>query len=237
MAKSPLVDYRREPVLQSRLGEVQDAFDSSASLTTAEKRALRAHIDTAFSNRKEPVVVVKEVTPFLVGDFLEAANPQILHLQRHPLAVARSHIALGWLPHPRLVGRAGIGDRERNLLSELWGSSSDITKLVAYFAAADGSVQPELDGTDAIYISYEALTVGDFAGASGLFKSLGIGVDDLSTPKLDVERTDAYGVGLSRQSRSRDSISSQVAEEALHAWMLFDTKTYRDEATWMPSSA
>ena len=236
MANSPIVDYRREPVLQSRLGHVQDAFGSSIGLTDDERRGLRQNIDQAFTNRTKPVVLVKEVTPLLIDDFLEAVDPQVIYLQRHPLAVAQSHISLGWLPHRRLLLRDGIGEHERETLHTLWESGTDIVKLVGYLAAVDSSVRDTLEQSSAITITYEALSAGVLGAAAPLFDALGVDASDLSAPLLDADRPDEYGVGEARRSTPAEVLGPDTREESKAAWLAFGPASYSDESDWMPGA-
>ncbi|MEN8239469.1 MAG: hypothetical protein ABFR53_09735 [Actinomycetota bacterium] len=237
MANSPIVDYRREPVLQHRIGKVSDAFGASSGLTPEERDDLQTEVTAAFADRESPTVVVKEVTPLLVDDFLQAADPQVVYLRRHPLAVAESHLALGWLPHRRLLDRAGIGAREREMLQSLWDSGSDAAKLVAYFAAVESSVRDRLERAGAITVTYEDLRAGDIGDAARLFDSLGIGTSDLSAPSVDGERTDAYGVGESRKLTSVDVPTPEALEEVKEAWLAFSPTSYRNEADWTLGTA
>ena len=237
MANSPIVDYRREPVLQSRIGQVPDAFASSIGLTVDERRALRHTIEQAFANGAKPVVVVKEVTPLLIDDYLGTVDPQVIYLQRHPLAVAQSHMALGWLPTRRLLDRAGIGEHEREILWTLWESGTDIVRFVGYLAAVESSVRDTLEQSGAITISYEALSAGELGDAAPLIDTLGLDARDLSAPLLDADRKDEYGVGKSRQSTARDVLGPDALEQAKAAWVAFHPASYSNESDWIPVAA
>lgn len=233
MATSPIVDYRREPVLQSRIGDTSDAFGASSGLTVEERRDLRMLITSAFADRQRPTVVVKEVTPLLIDDFLRGADPQVVYLTRHPLAVAVSHMALGWRPRDRLLGRAGIGVDEREMLRRLWESGTDTTRLVAYFAAVDCSVRGSLASSGAITVTYEDLIAGELGGVRKLFDSLGIDARDLSALSVDSERTDEYGVGDSRKLTSASTPSPAALEQARQAWLAFAPSAYTNDADWV----
>ena len=237
MENSPDVDYRREPVLQHRMGSVSDAFCASSGLTLEEQHDLRTEVAEAFASRQRPIVIVKEVTPLLIDDLVGAVNPQVVYLRRHPLAVAQSHMALGWLPHNRLLDRAGIGTDERQMLQTLWRSASDITRFVAYFAAVESSVRNRLERIGAIMVTYENLTAGDLGDAAPLFDGLGIDTRDLSAPSLGAGGADAYGVGEARKRTSTEVLSPVALEQARSTWLAFGPTLYRDEADWMVEPA
>jgi hypothetical protein len=231
MANSPLVDYRREPVLQHRLGTVSDAFGASSGLTHKEQHELSRVVTAAFAARKRPIVIVKEVTPLLIDDLLRTGNPQVVYLRRHPLAIAQSHGTLGWLPSSRLLNRAGIGVHEREMLQMLWETGSDTVRLVAYFAAVESSVRDRLKRIGAITVTYEDLSVGELGDAATLFDSLGIDARDLCAPSVDFERTDEYGVGESRTPTATHATPREI-EESKNAWLAFSPAHYREEADW-----
>ena len=233
MANSPLVDYRREPILQHRLGNVSDAFGASSGLTPHEKHDLTTDVSAAFADRQRPIVIVKEVTPLLIDDLVFTVGPQVLFLQRHPLAMAQSHLRLGWPPSAQRLNRAGIGVHEREVLQGLWESGSDISRLVAYFAAVESSVRDRLEHIGAIMVTYEDLKAGIVGGAAPLFASLGISAKDLSAPRLDAERTDAYGVGDSRSLTSASTPSPAALEQARQAWLAFAPSSYTNDADWV----
>jgi len=233
MANSPIVDYRREPVLQHRLGRVSDAFGASSGLTLEERHDITTQVTAAFADRQRPTVIVKEVTPLLIDDLLRGVDPQVVFLQRRPIAIAQSHIALGWLPSRRLLGRAGIGVHEREVLESLWESGSAFTKLVAYFAAVESSVRDRLERIGAVTVTYEDLRAGDLGDAGLLFDSLEVGLQDLSAPGLDAERADAHGVGKSRKRTSGVAPSPEALEQAREAWMAFAPSTYTTDTDWI----
>ena len=233
IANSPIVDYRREPILQHRLGRVSDAFGASSGLTLEEKHDLTASVTAAFADRQRPTVIVKEVTPLLIDDLLRDVDPQVLYVRRHPLAMAQSHLGLGWPPSAQRLNRAGIGVQERGVLLELWESGSDISRLVAYFAAVESSVRARLEDIGAIAVGYEDLKAGDLGDVAPLFASLGISARDLSAPGLDAERADAYGVGDSRKRTSASPPSPVDLEQARLAWLAFSPSSYTNDADWV----
>jgi hypothetical protein len=233
MANSPVVDYRREPVLQSRIGSVSDAFGDSSGLTAEQYDDLRAEVAAAFADRRRPTVVVKEVTPLLIDDLVRPAEPQVVYLRRHPVSMAQSHMAMGWPPHARRLNRAGIGVRERDTLEARWQTGSDLARLVAYFAAVESSVEDRLQKVGAITVTYEDLRASDLGDVAPLFDSLRLDARDLATPSADAERTDAYGVGSSRKTTSADAVSSDVLQQAREAWMAFNPVSYRKDTDWI----
>lgn len=233
MANSPIVDYRREPVLRSRIGTVSDAFGDPSGLTSEEYDDLRADVAAAFAGRQRPTVIVKEVTPLLIDELVRPADPQVVYLTRHPLSVAQSHMAMGWPPHARRLDRAGIGAPERAMLQTRWQTGSDLAKLVAYFAAVESSVEERLRQLNAIRVTYEDLRAGDLGDATPLFDSLRLDPRDLATPSVDADRTDAYGVGSSRKITAADGVDSAVLQQAREAWMAFDPVAYREDADWL----
>jgi len=232
MANSHLVDYRREPILQSRIKKVRDAFGASSGLTLDEQQELMKAVAAAFADRTRPTVVVKEVTPLLIDDLLAGVNPQVLYLQRHPLAMAQSHLALGWPPNPRRINRAGIGAKELEALHAVWESGADISKLVAYFGAVESSVRDRLERAGAVTVQYESLSAGVLGDAAPLFESLEIDAGHLSVPAIDADRTDEYGVGESRKRTVAGGHAPEDVHEAFEAWMALNPSAYTEAADW-----
>jgi hypothetical protein len=234
IANSDQVEYLREPVLQTRIPQVPDPFCASAGLTDAQREDLRELIERTFASSGRPVLVVKEPTPLLVSDYIDIADPEIIYLHRHPLAVATSHLARGWTPRESMIGRAGISPTARLALEELWNSDSDLIRRVGYFGAVDASIAPALREDSAISVRYEDLVRGDLGQLAGLFTDLGLSSGALRSPAIDAERTDAFGVGEARTTTPKPELSAEQVAEARKAWMMFDTDTYRSPGSWEP---
>ena len=110
-----------------------DRFASEEGFPPAEVDSLRHRIRQAFTADAK-AVIVKEVTPLLVTSFIEEVRPEIVYLHRHPVAVAASHIALGWGPRRELLQRPGIAGPVRSRMWEYWDrAASDLGRLVVYF--------------------------------------------------------------------------------------------------------
>ena len=91
------VDYEREPITQGLLAAGVDPFRmdsvaSSAYSSLVEELSVR-------DNR----LVVKEVSPLLAASIGGALDAQVVLLERHPVAVCRSHVQLGWVWEPNVV--------------------------------------------------------------------------------------------------------------------------------------
>ncbi len=232
IANSDRVRYLREPVLQSRLDTVSDPFCASSGLTRSERRNLRSVIDRTFATNDREILVVKEVTPLLLDDFLEVEGLEVVYLQRHPLAIAASHVALGWLPRETMVDRAGISSSARHILQGLWDSSSDLVRLVAYYGAVESSIDPTFQQRRAVTVRYEDLVSGHLGDLKGLFSDIGVSNSAFASPAIDDEREDAYGVGTNRSVTDRSALTPEDVEESRAAWMRFHPTAYRRDAAW-----
>jgi hypothetical protein len=108
--------YLREPITQSYVSQIgkgtAPVFELGAckDLRLYDRLATRAfngvprfggkivHSPGQWTllNRKCKRVVIKEVNPLAVEHWWEAFHPKVIFLVRHPVAVMRSHDALGW---------------------------------------------------------------------------------------------------------------------------------------------
>lgn len=231
-ATSDRVRYLREPVLQARLGQTPDPFCASSGLSTERRQNLMRSIDQAFGDVDRDFLVVKEVTPLLLADFLEVPDLEVVYLRRHPAAVAASHVAQGWLPRPAMVNRAGLLPVAQWTLADLWESSSDLVRLIAYYGAVDMSVRAMARQHQQRSVFYEEMVRGRLGELTPLFTDMGLSAAALASPELDSSGTDAYGVGQSRRTTDSAGVWTGDGREARAAWMRFDPTSYISEDEW-----
>ncbi len=146
------VSYEREPITQGLLALDVDPF----SVRTATNRSF---LDLVAKLAERPDrMVIKEVNPLLALPIADSLDAIVILLERHPVAVCRSHIELGWTWGPDTV----ISDRfpespERDVLASLEGSSPSFWLWHgAYQAAVAKTVRIMCEGS-LVTVRYEDL--------------------------------------------------------------------------------
>lgn len=226
IAASPSVVYRREPITQWALAHGQSAF-AHRDVDAADDAEL-ALIGDAFSPRGESRALVKEVMPLRLPLLVAVAGPIVVQLVRHPLAVAVSQHAQGWVFGNIPPRRFSLRDQDLfTQLAGLWDEASDVVRTVAYTAATVVSMRRTAPG--AFRARYE-----DYQRDDGQFASLARALGIAPPPPAEARPADddaAYGTARSAAfdpHRWRTIIRSSEAEASRDAWRSFGLDDYPD---------
>lgn len=214
--------YRHEPMTQALLRQDGDAFRHvPAGGRDAE---VEAEADRAFAPAGRDRLVVKEVLPLLGAWF--AARPErpvLVDLVRHPVAVAASHLRLGWDPAPRERDRLPAGPATERLHAR-WDDLGPVERKVAYVAAVRAHVRATW-GPDAIHVRHEDLLADPVAGYGALGERLGLRGLDLEV------RNDRPGP-FSLDRTPRPYPPADATADLRELWSSFGPADYLDDADW-----
>lgn len=229
IGSSTSVVYRREPLTQHLLHRGEDAFAYCDPAEAAD--AENAVIRSAFSPEGDRRALVKEVVPLRLPLIVAVADPKIVILLRHPLAVAASQHAQGWVfgsSPPRRFSRRDADLFER--LETMWSGAGDIVRTVAYTAAT--VVAMRRTAPEALRVRYEP-----YQQDPGRFALLAetIGVAPPS-PARSSEPNDDAAYGTSRSASYdphtwRKLIEPGAVPASRSVWRSFGLDEYPD-AEW-----
>jgi hypothetical protein len=193
LAASPGGMYLHEPLSQTWLSMVGregeaihyvDPLEPEPELTTAARQCfaaipafrrgiVRDRSAWRLSKRHSRRVIVKEVNPLAIEWILTLAQPRIIHLVRHPAAVANSRQRLGWMgamPEPLLdFSRDRVGVDIADLADDPLALSG-ATQAIA-FSFASSVLEDYGDWTS---VSHEELSIDPRGTYQRLYEFCGL---------------------------------------------------------------
>lgn len=217
---------RHEPITQRVRRHGVDPF-AHVPVDGTPHELVVAAADAGFARPRWPGrLLVKEVTPLLGGWLAARYDPVVVDLDRHPVAIALSHLERGWDPadreRDRVPGPAG------ELLRSMWDGLSPLQRKVAY-AGAVRAWQRDQPWHDAVVaVRYEDLRSDPGTAFGELAAALGIrGI-----------RTDVRDVGpasgpFSVATGSRTPlVPAAASDDVRRVWVRFATGTYDSDGDW-----
>ncbi len=146
------ISYEREPITQGLLAMGVDPF-SFWTATTPSFLDLVAKLAER-PDRK----VIKEVNPLLARPIADSLDATVILLERHPVAVCRSHIQLGWIWGPDTVISGRFPESpERDVLASIEGTSPSFWMWHGAYQAAVAKAVRAMCGDRLIAVCYEDL--------------------------------------------------------------------------------
>lgn len=214
------VEYEREPITQGLLAAGVDPFSlesgaSPAFTSLVEKLSVR-----------DGRLVIKEVSPLLARSIGVALNAQVVLLERHPAAVCRSHVQLGWVWDPDMVVSKRFPDSPaRDVLAGIEGTSPSFWTWHGAYQAAVAVTARTMLGDSLVTVRYESLVKRTKRG----FRELGAALDlewTGGTPKPD-GKPSSSPFSLVRQDRSArrswsDGVEATQIVECRSGWEMID---------------
>lgn len=146
------VSYAREPITQGLLALDVDPFSVRTATTP-----LFFDLVAKLAERPDRMVI-KEVNPLLARPIADSLDATVILLERHPVAVCRSHIELGWIWGPGTV----ISDRfpespERDVLASIEGGSPSFWLWHGAYQAAVAKTVRAMCDESLVIVRYEDL--------------------------------------------------------------------------------
>ena len=163
------VTYEREPITQGLLAAGVDPF-SVASVATPTYAALVEELSA-----RDRRLVVKEVSPLLAASIGARLDAQVVLLERHPVAVCRSHVQLGWVWDPDVVVSNRFPESPaRDVLARIEGANSSFWAWHGAYQAAVAVTARSTLGDALVVITYESLVKRPKRGFRELGRALGL---------------------------------------------------------------
>ena len=227
------VCYLREPITQARRrwhSDVQHAVTDAgfeqappyyrryadrafAGCPAFSYATVRDPSDWALRHRHKRRVLIKEVNPFAVGWMRTRYAPTVIHLVRHPVAVALSMHRRGWTSQTlrEYVHPGRLADSPLNpstVPSSFWGHIGAVQGL-AHRAVKQAC--PE-DAYTAVH--YETLCADPVATVRRLCEQVGLRWDDAMPAAIQSHSADSDGDASDPYSTTRQSTARATAWKA-----------------------
>jgi len=146
------VTYEREPITQGLLAAGLDPF-SHESVASPTFNDLVQQIAA-----KDGRLVVKEVTPLLAASIGAALDARVVLLERHPVAVCRSHVQLGWVWGPQMVVSSRFPESPaRDVLARIEAANPSFWVWHGAYQAAVAVTARTMLGDGLLTVTYESL--------------------------------------------------------------------------------
>ncbi len=234
--------YLREPITQARRRwhpDVQYAV-SDVGLHHAPKHyaryadrafagcpafsyaTVRAPRDWALRHRHKRRVLIKEVNPFAVGWMQKRYAPTVIHLVRHPVAVAQSMNRRGWTSQtlreyvsPERLATSPLDPSA--VPNAFWGQIGAVQGL------AHRAVRQACPNDAYTAVQYEALCTDPVGTVRRLCRAVGLAWDDASMPAAIASHSAASGGSSSnpysttRRSENRATAWKNAPAECIRA--------------------
>ncbi len=163
------VAYEREPITQGLLAAGVDPF-SVESVATATYSSLLEELAV-----RDDRLVVKEVSPLLAASIGAALDAQVVLLERHPVAVCRSHVQLGWVwDSEKVVSNRFPESPASESLAAIEGSNLSFWAWHCAYQAAVAVTAREMLGAALLTVNYESLVKGSERSFRQLGTPLGL---------------------------------------------------------------
>lgn len=163
------VEYEREPITQGLLAAGVDPF-SLESLASSAYSSLVEELSVRDSR-----LVVKEVSPLLAASIGGALDAQVVLLERHPVAVCRSHVQLGWVWEPNVVVSTRFPESPaRDVLAGIEGTDRSFWAWHGAYQAAVAVTARAMLGDAVVTVAYESLVKRPKRGFHELANALGL---------------------------------------------------------------
>lgn len=163
------VAYEREPITQGLLTVGVDPFSLESVATPAYSSLLE---ELAVRDDR---LVVKEVSPLLAASISAALDAQVVLLERHPVAVCRSHVQLGWVwDSEKVVSNRFPESPARDVLARIEGSALSFWAWHGAYQAAVAVTARTMLGDAFLTVTYEGLVKGPERGFRELGTALGL---------------------------------------------------------------
>ncbi len=210
------VAYEREPITQGLLAEGVDPFSLESVATTAYATLLE---ELAV---RDDLLVVKEVSPLLAASIGAALDAQVVLLERHPVAVCRSHVRLGWVWEPDMVVSTRFPESPaRDALARIEGANLSFWAWHGAYQAAVAVTARTMLGDALLTVTYESLVKRPERGFRELGTALGLKWS-AGVPKPE-GKVSSSPFSLVRQTRSAsrswsDGVESTHVAECRSGW-------------------
>ena len=227
------VCYLREPITQTRRRwhpDVQHAVTdagfeqappyyrryadrSFAGCPAFSYATVRDPSDWALRHRHKRRVLIKEVNPFAVGWMRTRYAPTVIHLVRHPVAVALSMHRRGWTSQTlrEYVHPGRLADSPLNpstVPSSFWGH------IGAAQGLAHRAVKQACPEDAYTAVQYETLCTDPVATVRGLCEQVGLRWDDAMPAAIQSHSADSDGDTSDPYSTTRQSTARATAWKA-----------------------
>ena len=196
--------------------------------------------------RRNRTLVIKSVNPLALPWLLEAYNPRVIHLVRHPAAVASSYWQLGWRnPEEKLTQLSPrLLDGPLKPWRQLIRSTTGFWAAQGVFQGAVQRVATEAlaNHEDCQIVPYEEICVDAESKLHELLDFAGLNVDDSVRMRIaelssgdELGGSDTYGTRRNSQEIARAWKRKVNAEQlaALQAgYSAFELPHYNSAADW-----
>lgn len=146
------VAYQREPITQGLLAAGVDPF----SLKSVANPAFLSLVEQL--SVRDDRLVVKEVSPLLAKSIGVALDAQVVLLERHPVAVCRSHVQLGWVWESDMVVSSRFPESPaREVLARIEGQNLSFWTWHGAYQAAVAVTARAMLGASLLTVRYDSL--------------------------------------------------------------------------------
>ena len=158
------VKYEREPITQGLLAADLDPF----SLESVASPTFMDLVEQVAA--RDGRLVVKEVSPLLAASIGVALDARVVLLERHQVAVSRSHVQLGWVWGPQMVVSSRFPESPaRDVLARIEGANLSFWAWHGAYQAAVAVTTRTMLGDGLLTVTYESLV----ERPKGAFRELG----------------------------------------------------------------
>lgn len=186
-----------------------NAFEAYLNFT----KGVVANCRDWFEPKIRKKLLIKEINPLYISQFLKNYDPRLIYLERCPYAVAKSFQALGWYSHELFSKRFSDEDLEKFL-----SIKKDLLEQGFFYqmgflqGVVKAKVEPYLNGKNSLVINYEQLIVSPESEIQKLVSFLGLSESETlkSLFYKSLSGKDMVSPGSFTTSRSQQALMSKI---------------------------